>query len=120
MESSILEKNAKEKGKKLLNIENFQLKKNYNALFYSVLCSIIHIYNEVPKKVSEKKGIYFLEEENILLANITKDLVENYYEYERLFKNLIGGQNTFFTRYVPGFDKMNNSFQNYNNEDNKY
>ena len=108
MESSILEKNAKEKGKKLLYIENFQLKKNYNALFYSVLCSIINIYNEVPKEESEKKGIYFLESENLLLANITKDLVESYYEYEKLFQNLMGGKNTLFQKFSPEFDKMSN------------
>ena len=112
MESCILEK-------KLLQVEKFQLKKNYHALFYSVLCSIINIYNEVPKKESEKKGIYFLEEEKVLLANITKDLVESYYEYEKLFQNLMGGKNTLFQKFSPEFDKMSNgSWQN--NKNHKY
>ena len=115
MESCILE-NSTENEKKLLQVEKFQLKKNYHALFYSVLCSIINIYNEVPKKESEKKGIYFLEKEKVLLANITKDLVESYYEYEKLFQNLIGGNNTMCTKYVPDFDKMSNgSCQNIKN-----
>ena len=116
MQSCILTKYSTEKEKKILQVEKFQLKKNYHALFYSVLCSIINIYNEVPKKESEKKGIYFLEEENVLLANITKDIVESYYEYEKLFKNLIGGNNTMCTKYVPDFDKKSNgSCQNSKN-----
>ena len=119
MESSIPKKNSQEKGKKLLDIENFKLKKNYNALFYSVLCSIIHIYNEVPKEESEKKGIYLLEEENVLLANITKDLVESYYEYEKLFQNLMGGKNTLFQKFAPEFDKMSN-FSDRNNKKYKF
>ena len=119
MESSIPKKNSQERGKKLLDIENFQLKKNYNALFYSVLCSIIQIYNEVPKEESEKKGIYLLEEENVLLANITKDLVESYYEYEKLFQNLMGGKNTLFQKFATEYDKMSN-FSDRNNKKYKF
>ena len=57
MESFSHDKSSQEKGKALLSIDQFQLEKRCNALFYSVLCSIIEIYNKGVKEEIEKNNI---------------------------------------------------------------
>ena len=110
MESFSHDKSSQEKGKALLSIDQFQLEKRCNALFYSVLCSIIEIYNKGVKEEIEKNNIYLLEKERILLANITENLVEDYYEYKRLFNDLMGGQDVMLHNSDTDFSQINNCY----------
>ena len=114
-ENSIHENQDK---KNKLNIEQFELNDEKNRksqkLFHYALGLLISEYNENGKEKSEKKGIYLLKEENnknILLANLTEELVNGYYNYETLFNGLMKGDDQFYYQYDQQFDKK--SHQSY-------
>ena len=107
MESLFHDKTSQENGKRLLTIDQFRLKKRYNELFYGVLCSIIQIYNKGVKEEIEKNNIYLSKEDGILLANISDNLVERYYEYKKLFNDLMRGQNAILHNSDSDFYQIN-------------
>ena len=107
MESLFHDKTSQENGKRLLTIYQFRLKKRYNELFYGVLCSIIQIYNKGVKEEIEKNNIYLSKEDGILLANISDNLVERYYEYKKLFNDLMRGQNAILHNSDSDFYQIN-------------
>ena len=89
-----------------LKITQFELddedKKKTQELFHYVLTHIIDEYNKLNKKQREERGIYYMKDKHILLANINEEYIQSYINYKVLFKGLlIEGKARFF----PEFDE---------------
>ena len=104
--------------KEQLNISQFELGDDKNSktqkLFYFVLYNLIEKYNRLGKRDSEKEGIYYLNGDNILLANLTDELVQGYLKYKELFKGLMSGEASYYPKYDP--NKRSNKAFSYNND----
>ena len=93
-------------GPKRLSLDSFQLNcdenKKKQEMFHYALGNLIDTYNNYGEEECKKNNIYYIEsriENNSLLANISVNIMEDYYKYKDLFLGLLSGQTKFFSEY---------------------
>ena len=84
-----------------------QKHKNTQQLFLYVLKSFIEKYNNLSEEKIKEEGIFYLEDEKVLLGSITEELVQNYKTYKELFNGLMTGNSGLFREYDPILDNDN-------------
>ena len=70
--------------------------KNSQVLFHEALKTLIDKYNTLNEEKRREEGIFYLKDDNILLGNITEEIVQAYNNYKALFDNLMAGKSMFF------------------------
>lgn len=92
-----------------LNLNQFILNdlpnRNSKVLFHEVLKTLVYKYNTLNEKERREEGIYFIKDSNILLGNITEEVIQTYNNYKTLYYNLMAGKTRFFREYDPKLDK---------------
>ena len=112
------DKNEIKPENKGLHIRQFELDRATQALFHYVLDSLIIKYNKMGEEKCKKEGIYYLKDKHLLLANLTEELVQGFYNYQDLYNGLMAGQSRFFPEYDKELDKRShkNFLNNYNDK----
>ena len=94
--------------------------KNSQVLFHEALKTLIDKYNTLSEEKRREEGIFYLKDDNILLGNITEEIVQAYNNYKALFNNLMAGKSMFFREFDPKSDKVSNkAFSENNNNNNR-
>ena len=101
-------------------ILNDEKNKNSQVLFHEALKTLIDKYNTLSEEKRREEGIFYLKDDNILLGNITEEIVQAYNNYKALFDNLMAGKSMFFREFDPKSDKVRNkAFSENNNNNNR-
>ena len=101
-------------------ILNDEKNKNSQVLFHEALKTLIDKYNTLSEEKRREEGIFYLKDDNILLGNITEEIVQAYNNYKALFDNLMAGKSMFFREFDPKSDKVcNKAFSENNNNNNR-
>ena len=99
---------------------NDESNRNSQVLFHEVLKALIIKYNTLSEKERREELVFYLKDNHILLGNITKEIVQTYYNYESLFNNLMPGKAKMFREFTPKIDnnQNNKAFSANNNRNN--
>ena len=89
---------------------------NTQELFLEVLKDSIIKYNSLTEEKRREKGIFYMKNYRILLANIDEEVVRTFYNYKKLFDGLMAGKTMFFKEYDPNDDNYSNKALSENNE----
>ena len=104
----------------ILELDQFILRQednnNTQELFLQVLKDSIIKYNSLTEEKRREKGIFYMKNYRILLANIDEEVVRNFYNYKNLFDGLMAGKTMFFKEYDANDDNYSNKALSENNE----